>query len=333
MSKWNPRSHITDLIIQGLERGVGPWVRPWRTKGTLGISPFNPCTAGGRAYNGMNTWTLAIKSHAEGWYDPRFCTFKQLEAKGWQIRKGQGKKDGGPGPADVFFWLIRDYQTTDEDTGETVTRKSFQIKVYKVWNLSQLDGPEAWETDEDDDTDTDEGPTRTQELAWGVTEAWDGEVAVNDGGNRACYSPALDVIRMPELADFKSEGDYLATRFHEQVHSTGHESREGRDFSGRFGNEAYAMEELVAEIGAANLMAATGVSATGEVRDDHVAYIASWIKVLKGDNKAIFTADSQAKKAVSRILEHAEEAGVLPKPSDNAKPKSKGKKKTRKSAQ
>ena len=138
---------------------------------------------------------------------------------------------------------------------------------------------------------------------------------------------------MPKYAQFHSEADYLGTKFHEQVHSTGHESREERDFSGRFGNEAYAVEELVAEIGAAGLMAATGVSPTGEIREDHVAYVGSWIKVLKGNNKAIFTANSQANKAVSRILEHAEEAGVLPKPSDNAKPKSKGKKKTRKSAQ
>ena len=324
-TKWNAQSHITDLIIAGLEKGVGPWVRPWKVKGGLGLAPFNPCTSGGRAYNGLNPWTLALASMENGWTDPRFCTFKQLAAKKWTIKEGEARKAGGPGPSDVYFWLIKDRPVEDEATGKVSTRKSFSIRVYKVWNYQQLEGPEAWESDDATAEYEETTVARTQELAWTVAEAWEDEVVTRHGGSRACYSPSLDIIKLPELQDFNTEADYLGTRFHEQIHSTGHESREARDFSGRFGNEAYAFEELVAEIGAANLLAATGAVGTGEVREDHVAYLASWIKVLKSDHKAIFTADSQAKKGVKRILDHAEKAGVLPKPTKGGSTKPKGK--------
>jgi antirestriction protein ArdC len=342
--KWNAHKHISDLIIEGLERGVGPWSRPWTVLNpgySLGMSnvldgsrPFNPCTNGkGRSYNGMNTWLLAITSQIHGWTDPRFCTFKQLAKNKWSIKEGQSKKDGGPGPSDVFFWKVYEKETRT-DSGEVKMNRFFTIKVYKVWNLDQLEGPEAWAAPEAPEpiepVEETEKPDRVYNLAWAVTEEWDSEVSCGHGGDRAYYMPSADRIQMPTYDQFHSEADYLATKFHEQVHSTGHKSREERDFSGRFGNEAYAFEELVAEIGAATLMAATGVASEGEIRDDHVAYIASWIKVLKKDHKAIFTADSQAKKAVNRILDRAEGAGVLPKKEEKPKAKPKAKKKTTK---
>lgn len=185
-------------------------------------------------------------------------------------------------------------------------------------------------------------------LALEVVDAWKTEVPIKDGGDRAYYSPHGDFIQMPTFEQFlekaQASGEsvkdklrdwlealafYLGTTFHEMVHSTGHKSREERDFSGRFGNEAYAFEELIAEIGAASLLAATGVVSTGEVREDHVAYIKSWIKVLENDHKAIFTAESQSKKAVTRILDHAQDAGVLPSPGDEEKPKPKAKRKSK----
>ena len=364
-SKWDPMAHITGKIIEGLEQGVGPWTRPWTVKNvgyTFGLRnvcdgsrAFNPFTGGGRSYNGINTWTLAIHSQVFGYTDPRYCTFKQLVKKGWKIKEGQSTKDGGPGPADVFFWLIKDFTKEDEETGEVKTYKSFTIRVYKVWNFDQLEGPEPWESTEEvtapepaepvvpeEGMSQEEAEARAQyALALSVVEAWKTEVPINDGGDRAYYSPPGDYIQMPTFEQFAERAEsnketvrdaliyWLGTALHEMVHSTGHKSREERDFSGRFGNEAYAFEELIAEIGAASLLAATGVVSTGEVREDHVAYIKSWIKVLKNDHKAIFTAESQSKKAVARILDHAQDAGVLPPPSNNEKPKRKRKAKAK----
>lgn len=356
-TKWNARSHITDLIIGLLEQGVGPWVCPWtrhnrgydRAANVLdGSLPFNPCTGSGRSYNGLNPWLLAGASIVNGWTDPRFCTYKQLTKKKWKIKEDQPRKAGGPGPSDVYFWHIVN-EERDPKTGEITRGKFFTVKMYRVWNYQQLEGPEPWAVPEapeplkplgpvEDGVDWEEAAARDlYALAFKVCEAWDSEVPCSHGGDRAFYVPSADRIQMPTLDQFKSKAKandttvvegiryYLATRFHEMVHSTGHPSREKRDFSGRFGNEAYAFEELIAEIGAAILMAAAGVVSTGEVREDHASYIQSWIKVLKGDKQAIFTADSQAKKGVKRILDHAEKAGALPKPTKGGSTKPKGK--------
>jgi antirestriction protein ArdC len=373
-SKWDPMEHISGKIIEGMKQDppIGPWTCPWARKFlgyTFGLRnvcdgsrAFNPITGGGRSYNGINNWTLSIHSQVHGFTDPRYCTHNQMSKKDWKIKEGQSGWEGGPGPADVFFWLVTDYTKKDEETGEIKTFKSFTIRVYKVWNFDQLEGPEPWESTGEDTAPVPAEPVVPEEgmsqeeaearamyaLALEVVDAWKTEVPIKDGGDRAYYSPHGDFIQMPTFEQFlekaQASGEsvkdklrdwlealafYLGTTFHEMVHSTGHKSREERDFSGRFGNEAYAFEELIAEIGAASLLAATGVVSTGEVREDHVAYIKSWIKVLENDHKAIFTAESQSKKAVTRILDHAQDAGVLPSPGDEEKPKPKAKRKSK----
>ena len=105
---------------------------------------------------------------------------------------------------------------------------------------------------------------------------------------------------MPELKAFRDGESYYATLAHEMTHWTRHESRLNRDLGRkRFADAGYAMEELVAEIGAAFLCADLGI--TPETRDDHAAYIASWLKVLKDDKRAIFTAASHAQKAADYL--------------------------------
>jgi antirestriction protein ArdC len=368
-SKWDPMEHISGKIIEGMKQDppIGPWTRPWTVKNvgyTYGLRnvcdgsrAFNPFTGGGRSYNGINNWTLSIHSQVHGFTDPRYCTHNQMSKKDWKIKEGQSGWEGGPGPADVFFWLPpKKYTKVNEETGETETFMSrWNLRVYKVWNFDQLDGPEPWESTGEDTAPVPAEPVVPEEgmsqeeaearalyaLALKVVDAWKKEVPIKDGGDRAFYSPHGDFIQMPPFEQFAEKAkannktvkeaiiDWLATVFHEAVHSTGHKSREERDFSGRFGNEAYAFEELIAEIGAASLLAATGVVSTGEVREDHVAYIKGWIKVLENDHKAIFTAESQSKKAVARILDHAQDAGVLPSPGDEEKPKPKPKRKSK----
>jgi antirestriction protein ArdC len=120
------------------------------------------------------------------------------------------------------------------------------------------------------------------------------------GGNRAFYSPDRDIVQMPELQTFRDGESYYATLAHEMTHWTRHESRLNRDLGRkRFADAGYAMEELVAEIGAAFLCADLGI--TPETRDDHAAYIAAWLKVLKDDKRAIFTAASHAQKAADYL--------------------------------
>ena len=126
------------------------------------------------------------------------------------------------------------------------------------------------------------------------------KATIQHGGNRAFYSPDRDIVQMPELNHFRDAESYYATLAHEMTHWTRHSSRLDRDLGRkRFADAGYAMEELVAEIGAAFLCADLGI--TPETRDDHAAYIASWLQVLKNDKRAIFTAASHAQKAADYL--------------------------------
>src|SRR5262249_43172241 len=123
---------------------------------------------------------------------------------------------------------------------------------------------------------------------------------VRHGGDRASYSPTLDVIQLPPPEAFRDAERYAATKSHECVHWTKHRTRLNRDFGGRrFGDPCYAREELVAELGAAFLCADLGM--TPEPREDHAAYLASWLRVLRADTRAIFTAAAHAQRAVEYL--------------------------------
>lgn len=307
MPKTDRYQQVNDLIIQGLQNGVGPWTRPWRTNSSdqmNGSVPFNPVT--GSCYSGANPWMLSITSSINGWTDPRFCTFKQMASKGWRIKDGQARSKGGPGPSLVYFWGT--FTKEEEIDGQKVKKQVRFLKTYSVWNFEQLEGPDAWVTPEP----TEAEPTEAKHtMAWDVCEAW--PVHTSHGGGRAFYSPSADRIQLPKVEDFNSEEDYLSTRFHEMAHSTGHKTRLARDFSGRFGDQAYAFEELIAECTAANLMSACDVVASGTLRDDHVAYLESWIQCIRKDKYTIFSAFKQAKLAADAILDNSNQAALAAK--------------------
>jgi antirestriction protein ArdC len=128
------------------------------------------------------------------------------------------------------------------------------------------------------------------------------EVEWHEGGNRAFYNRSADEIRVPAFEQFDNAANFYGTLAHECVHSTGHESRLSREFGKRFGDEAYAAEELVAELGAAMWSGQAGVSAT--TREDHAAYLASWLRVLRADPKALLTVASKAQAAVDYMNTH-----------------------------
>ena len=169
------------------------------------------------------------------------------------------------------------------------------MKGYTVFNAEQINGlPEKFY----------ETPSRLEDtrVRMEAVEQFiiNTKAIIQHGGNKAFYSPSHDFIQMPPSQSFRDIESYYAILAHELTHWTSHSSRLDREFGQkRFGDHGYAMEELVAEIGAAFLCAFLGI--TPETREDHAAYIQSWLTVLKKDNRAIFTAASQAQRAVDYL--------------------------------
>lgn len=268
---------VTDRIVAALEAGTVPWVKPWRNDRSGGALPHNAVTR--RAYHGINVALLWMQEAAAGYATPQWLTFKQAADLGGNVRKGEKGTQ-------IVFWRFRDVK--DSQTGET--RKIPMLRTYYVFNVAQCDDLEL--------------PTAKARPAIGPTEI-DALVdrtgaVIAHGGDSACYSPSRDAINMPNRAAFKTLHDYHSTLLHELTHWTGHASRCARDLSGRFGNQAYAAEELIAEMGSAFLCAALNVP---HEQLQHADYVANWLQVLRNDNRAIFTAAKAAQVAADFILQ------------------------------
>jgi antirestriction protein ArdC len=134
------------------------------------------------------------------------------------------------------------------------------------------------------------------EAAEAVLAAW--PVPVSFGGDRACYLPAIDRIQLPDRASFHSPAAFCATWAHEQIHSTGHESRLKRDLGGAFGKARYAREELVADLGAVLLGDRLEI---GSEIESHAAYLGHWVELLKESPKVLFQVLSEARQAADLI--------------------------------
>lgn len=276
---------VTDRIVEALENGVdGTWRRPWNTAraGDVG-TPYNPC--GRYFYRGMNVFMLAMSAAAAGWPTVEFATYRQWAAKGAQVRKGE------KGTLTVFWtkWTPAD---ADDDDAEDGKRRGARmvLKSAHVFNAAQVDGYSP--------AGAPALPEFERHAACEAAIAATGAAIVH-GGDRACYIPAIDEIRMPVREAFKEPAAYYATTFHELAHWTGAKARCDRNLSGRFGSDAYAAEELVAELAAAFLCGAYGIA--NEPRPDHAQYVASWLRVLKADKRAIFTAASAAQKSADFV--------------------------------
>ena len=274
---------ITDRIIAELEKGATPWVKPWkRLKGTPGDGmPFNPVS--GTLYRGINHFWLSMMQGA--YVSPYWLTYKQAQSLGANVKAGE---KGTP----IVYWSVNKKDTVEG--GETKTSSYAFIKHYYVFNVEQCEDlvipaiPEAPAADFDANASVLAIVDRLG-LAGGLTHA----------GDSAYYNPTKDFIAMPPMAAFNDSAAYHATLLHESVHATGHKSRLDRDFSKsrRFGDEHYAAEELVAELGAAMLCAHCGID--GDLR--HAGYIESWLKALRNDKRYILTASAQAQKALDLL--------------------------------
>jgi antirestriction protein ArdC len=268
-------AQITDRIAAQIDAGVAPWRKPW-TADSAGL----PRNVSGRAYRGANTFWLALAQAAKGYPTPVWLTYKQAQAAGGSVRKGE------TGTA-VFFWNFS--EKTNAATGKV--EKVVWAKVYTVFNVAQCDGIEVAAP-----------PARTQIERHADAEhviAATGAV-IRHGGDRAFYSPSADVVCVPHAETFVDRDAYYATVFHEIGHWTGAKARLDRQFGKRFGDDAYAFEELVAELTAAFVCASVGVS--NPDREDHAAYLGHWSRILKADPKAFITAAGKAQAAADYIL-------------------------------
>ena len=273
-------TRVTDKIVADLERGVRPWLKPWNAEHAAGRIT-RPLRGNGQPYKGINVLMLWAEAELHGYACPIWMTYKQaLELKG-QVRKGE------KGALVVYADKI----SRNDTDGEEPAHEIHFMKGYTVFNCEQIDGLPAHLYAKAEPRGEPLERIAHAEAFVAATRA-----NVVHGGSRACYVVSADNVHMPCLDCFRDPESYYATLLHELTHWTRHETRLNREFGRkRWGDEGYAAEELVAELGAAFLCADLGIAA--EPREDHAAYLASWLEVLKQDKRAIFTAAAHAQRA------------------------------------
>ena len=276
-------TRITIKIIADLEQGVRTWMRPWNAGNTAGRIT-RPLRHNGLPYSGVNILMLWAEAEDKGFTAPTWMTFKQAQELHGHVRKGE------KGSLVVYANSIT--RTEAGEGGDETEREIHYMKGYTVFNVEQIEGlPESFYGK----PLVQVTPVERISHAEAFFQATGAEIRYR--GNRAFYSLDGDYIQMPVIEAFRDAESFYATLAHESTHWTRHPSRLDRSFGRkRFGDEGYAQEELVAELASAFLSADLGL--TPEVREDHAAYIASWLTVLKNDKRAIFTAAAHAQRAV-----------------------------------
>jgi len=275
---------VTNKIVAEMEKGVDSWQKCWSSTMPRNLSSQ-------RDYRGINTLLLWLQQNDKGYAAGDWLSFKQAKDLGGNVKKGER------GCRIIFFKKLD--KEVENSKGKTEVKQILMAKYSTVFNVAQI---------EDLDKEKLKEIQREHQEAQQII---DGSGATIIGGQPS-YSPKQDVIRMPEAASFNSPDEYYATTLHELVHWSGNESRLDRSFenSKTWGDEYYAAEELVAELGSAFLSAQCGIK--GKLQ--HAEYLNNWVKVLKNDDKAIFRAASKAREAAEFINELA-----LEKQQENSK--------------
>ena len=287
-------TRVTDKIIADLEKGQRTWLPRWQGKHAAG-PVSRPLRQNGTPYRGMNILLLWAESMEKGFVSPIWMTYKQAQELGANVRKGE------KGSLVVYTNTLSKTETNED--GEDVEQKIPFMRGYTVFNVEQVEGLPAHYYAQPLNPLSVEQRMEAADRFIKATGA-----DIRHGGHGAYYAPGPDFVQMPNFEAFKDKEGYYATLLHELTHWTKHKTRLDRDFGkAKFGNENYAREELVAEIGAAFLCADLGI--TPEVREDHAAYIDSWWIVLKNDKRAIFSAAAHAQRAADYLsgLQQAKE--------------------------
>lgn len=295
-SKFDVHQEITNRIVSALET-AGEFQLPWiKNQGGSFARPVN--VASKNPYNGVNIVSLWVSAQANEFPSNVWGTYRQWQQSGAQVRKGEKSSL-------VVFYKTIEIESDGACTNETEAAERMFARASWVFNAAQVEGFEASEKGIPEEPAFD--PIARAEAFTASTKA-----AIREAGDQAYFIPSDDIIQMPERRRFTGTATttpaeaFYSTLCHELVHWSGVKSRLDRDMSGRFGSEAYAVEELVAELGAAFLCGDLGI--TPEPRTDHACYIKNWLSVLKSDKKAIFTAASKASQAANWLLSHEDAA-------------------------
>ena len=249
-------ARVTDRIVEDLAAGVRPWMKSWNAGHAEGrIS--RPLRHNGTPYRGVNVLLLWSEAQAKGFGSPSWMTYKQAQELGGQVKKGEA--------GSLVVYADRYTKSETNERGEEAEREVAFMKGYTVFNIEQIDGLPAQYV-------VPVAPARPPlPLHQAAAAFFTGTRATFcHGASRAFYAPARDFIQLPPAEAFRDAESYAVTKAHELIHWTGYPSRNAREFGRRFGDRAYAFEELVAELGAAFLCADLGI--TPEVQPDHAVY-------------------------------------------------------------
>lgn len=298
------RSDMADRFIDALSQGQLPWRACWRQQ-----RPVNMTT--GKLYRGINAMFLSYIADEMGYTDHRWCTYKQAQEQGWQVRKGEKSTR-------VEYWAYYDHKQKKLLSWEEVRRllaadpnytENLQLssRVYSVFNACQMDGvPELLRSS------TDIGAVRAQRDTLLLNMA----VGYREAGNEAYYNAASDEITLPRESAFDDTYSYMVTLLHECGHASGHPSRLDRDLSGKYGTPDYAREELRAEIASAFTVQALGLELSDTQMEQHmkqhIAYVQSWAGVLKKNPEELFRAIKAAEEISDYLIEKGDFAMKQP---------------------
>ena len=273
-------SRITAEIIAAIENGAGEWRAPWFHDGTDIARPKN--VASGKKYRGVNVLALWVAGMARGYGDGLWGTYRQWQAAGAQVRKGERSTA-------VVLW--KEIKGSRQDVDEDDEKGSGRLfaRSFNVFNAAQVDGYERPTADDAHELPESERLAHAEEFIANLG------IKTVFGGSRAYYLPSSDTVFMPRFSAFQDAVSFYSTWLHEHGHAVGSPGRLDRDLSGSFGSASYAAEELVVEIMSGFVLADLGIA--HHPRPDHAAYISSWLECLKRDSKAIFTAASKAQQA------------------------------------
>jgi antirestriction protein ArdC len=260
-----------------------------------------------KKYRGINTLVLWISARAKGYADQTWATYRQWAEAGAQVRKGERATQ-------IVFWDVRPVRGGEQDQppadpADDKESRRIIAKSYSVFNASQVDGWEA--------PPAPELPPPNERIAHADNFFAALSIDLRHGGNRAFFSPGGDYIQMPDFRAFTDPLAYYSVLGHETVHWSGGKARLDRNRHEKYADEAYAFEELIAELGSAFLNADLMLSPAP--RPDHAPYIQSWLRVLRNDKRAIFSAAAAAQRAVDylqqlvqpRALKETDDPGPL----------------------
>jgi len=291
--KKDPYEVITNKVIELMKKGTVPWKKTW--KGSTGL-PANlvEFRKTGKTYSGLNIFTTLSLGYSSRF----FLTWNQIQELGGKVKAGEKSFP-------VIFWkfIRRDKKDSNGNVitkkGKTIQETFPMLRYWPVWNTDQLTGIDIPELDVKNEQIF--NPIKSAEK---IVKGYIGKPDIQHGGDRASYSPTVDIINMPPKKAFDNEESYYSTLFHEMTHSTGHKNRLDREEINNFhyfGDENYSKEELTAELGATFLNSEAGI-ATDATMENSVAYLQGWIKKLQDDKTLIVRASTLAKKAVNLIL-------------------------------